>query len=187
MLPTARCKIVDTSAPRTPLSLACVRALDAGAILIDIASLPVKHDMSHVPPLCVSPMRPLALDDADPLRVHVMVDGSPLSIHTICDTAEWMGHAGQTHSAGAAPPLRVVCDASLQKQVHPHLLRMYLDQTAPAANPPPHMNGGRAHKTGSSWPGRHANNWTVPSFGCLCSNHCRAARCSHTGDGPWRH
>ena len=137
MLPTAQCNVVDTSAPRTPLSLACAQALATGAVLIDIASLPTEHGMSHVPPLCVSPMRPLALDDADPLRVHILVDGSPLSIHTICDTAEWMGQAGQTHSAGTAPPLRVVCDASLQKQVHPHLLRMYLDQTAPAANPPP--------------------------------------------------
>ena len=104
MLPTAQCKVVDTSAPRILLSLACAQALAAGAVLIDIASLPTEHGMSHVPPLCVSPMRPLALDDADPLRVHVLVDGSPLSIHTVCDTAEWMGQAVQTHSAGTAPP-----------------------------------------------------------------------------------
>ena len=93
--------------------------------------------MSHVPPLCVSAMRPLALDDDDPTRVHVLVDELPLSIHTMCDTAEWMGQAAQTHHVGTAGSLRVVCDASLQKQVHPHLLRMYLDQTAPTANPAP--------------------------------------------------
>ena len=129
MRPAAQCKIVDTSASRILLSPACAQALTTGAILIDIASLPAEHGKSHVPPLCVSPMRPLALDDADPLRVHVLVDDSPLSIHTVCDTAEWMGQAVRTHSAGTAPPLRVVCDASLQKQVHPRLLRMYLDQT----------------------------------------------------------
>ena len=48
-----------------------------------------------------------------------------------------MGQATPTHHGHAARPLQVVCDASLQKQVHPHLLRMYLDQTAPTANPTP--------------------------------------------------
>ena len=38
---------------------------------------------------------------------------------------------------GNTDPLRVVCDASLQKQVHPHLLRMYLDQTTPTTTPTP--------------------------------------------------
>ena len=134
MLPAAQCEVIDTSAPRTLLSAACAQALTMGAVLIDVASLPAEHGLSHVPPLCVSAMRPLALDDEDPMRVHVLVDGSPMSIHAVCDTAEWMGQATPTHHGDAARPLQVVCDASLQKQVHPHLLRMYLDQTAPMAN-----------------------------------------------------
>ena len=137
MLPAARCTVIDTSAPRVPLSAACAHALTMGAILIDVASLPATHDMSHVPPLCISAMRPLTFDDEDPMRVHVRVDDTLLSIHAVCDTAEWMGQAAQTHHGRTAGPLRVVCDASLQKQVHPHMLRMYLDQTAPSTNPIP--------------------------------------------------
>ena len=51
-----------------------------GAVLIDVASLPAEHDMSHVSPLRVSTMRPLALDDGDPMRVHVLVDDTRMSI-----------------------------------------------------------------------------------------------------------
>ena len=98
MLPAARCGVVDVLALRVPPSAACAHALTMGAVLIDVASLPAEHDMSHVPPLCASAMRPLALDDADPMRVHVLVDGTLLSIHTVCDTAEWMGQATQ-HSS----------------------------------------------------------------------------------------
>ena len=98
------------------------------------------RDARHVtrpPPLCASATRPLTFDDEDPMRVHVRVDDTQLSIHAVCGTAEWMGQAAQTHHGRAAGPLRVVCDASLQKQVHPHMLRMYLDQTAPTTNPIP--------------------------------------------------
>ena len=137
MLPAARCGVVDVLALRVPPSAACADGLAMGAVLIDVASLPAEHGISHVPPLCISAMRPLALDDADPMRVHVLVDGTPLTIHTMCDAAEWMGQATPTHHGHAARPLQVVCDASLQKQVHPHLLRMYLDQTAPTVNPTP--------------------------------------------------
>ena len=87
--------------------------------------------MSHIPPLRVSTMRPLALDDEDPMSVNVLVDDTQMSIQAMCEATEWMEQATQTHQGNDARPLRVVCDASLQQQVHPHLLRMYLDQTAP--------------------------------------------------------
>ena len=117
-----------------------------GAVLIDATSLPAEHDMSHVPPLCVSVMRPLTLDDADPMRVHVLVDDTLLSIHTICDTAEWMGQATQTSHAPSrwfvAPRYKNKCALTYSgctsaKQL-PRQIRL------------PHQNGGRAHKTGSS-------------------------------------
>ena len=112
----------------------CSRADHAamGAVLIDVASLPAEHNMSHISPLRVSTTRPLAINADDPMSVHVLVDDTQMSIQTVCDAAEWMG---QTSSI--ARPLQVVCNASLQKQVHPHLLRMYLDQTAPTATPTP--------------------------------------------------
>ena len=91
MLPAARCQVVDASALRVPVSAACAHTLTMGAVLIDVASLPAEHDMSHVPPLRISTMRPLALDDEDPMRVHVLVDDTLLSIHTVCEAAEWMG------------------------------------------------------------------------------------------------
>ena len=89
-----------------------------GAVLVDVGSLPAEHTMSHIPPLHVLTMRPLALDADDPMSVHIPVDGTQMSIQTICDAAEWMGQAAQTHDGGIARPLQVVCDdASLQKQV----------------------------------------------------------------------
>ena len=89
MLPAAPCKVVDVLALRVPPSAACAVGLAMGAVLIDVASLPAAHNIPHVPPLCISAMRPLALDDADPMRVYVLVDGTPLTIHTVCgSTAE---------------------------------------------------------------------------------------------------
>ena len=93
MLPTVRCKVVDTSAPRVPVSAALAQALAMGAVLIDVASLPAEHDMSHIPPLRVSTMRPLALDDADPMNVSVLVGDTRVSVQTMCAAAEWMGQA----------------------------------------------------------------------------------------------
>ena len=104
--------------------------------MIDVGSLPVEHAMSHIPPLHVSGMRPLATDDHDPVSVCIPVDGSSMSVQTLCDAAEWVGQAAQTHADGDTRALRVVCDASLQKQVHPHLLRKHLDRTTPATTPP---------------------------------------------------
>ena len=59
-----------------------------------------------------------------------------MSVQTLCDAAEWVGQAAQTHAGGDTYSLRIVCDASLQKQVHPHLLRKYLDRMTPATTPP---------------------------------------------------
>ena len=46
-------------------------------------------------------------------------------------------HATSFFGDGVARPVRVVFGASLQKQMHLHLLRMYLDQTAPTTTPTP--------------------------------------------------
>ena len=73
-------------------------------------------------------MRPLALETDDPLRVNVLLNDTQFTIHTVCDTMEWMEQTTQVHHAHGARPLHVTCDASLQKQVHPHILGMYLDE-----------------------------------------------------------
>ena len=41
---------------------------------------------------------------------------------------EWMGQTTQVHHTRGERSLHVICDASLQKQVHPHMLGMYLNQ-----------------------------------------------------------
>ena len=136
MPPSAQCKtvhVVDLGAS-TSTTFAHARAMEA--FVIDVGSLPVKHAMSHVPPLHIAGIRPGPTDDHDPVSVHLTIDGFPMSIQTLCDTAEWVGQAAQTHTDGDARALRVVCDASLQKQVHPHLLRHYLDRTTPTTTPP---------------------------------------------------
>ena len=84
------------------------------AILVDVGSLPLEQTMSHVPPLHVSTMRPLARDADDPMGVCMPVEGTLMSIQAVCDTAEWMGQAVQTHVDGIARALHVVCGASLQ-------------------------------------------------------------------------
>ena len=83
--------------------------------MIDVGSLPVEHAMSHIPPLHISGMRPLATDDHDPMSACIPVDGSSMSVQTLCDAAEWVGQAAQTHAGGDTYSLRIVCDASLQK------------------------------------------------------------------------
>jgi hypothetical protein len=137
MLPTTQCQIVDVSAPRIPVSAASTHALAMGAALVDVGSLPAEHAMSHIPPLHVSTMRPLSLNADDQMSVHLPVDGAQMPIKTVCDAAEWMGQAAQTHDEDIARPLQVVCEASLQKLIHPHLLRMYLDQAGLTAAPSP--------------------------------------------------
>ena len=76
-------------------------------------------------------------DGASIATVGMSIRTNQRHLLTSLEQFQWMGHAEQIHGAGTAPPLRVVCGASLQKQVHPHLLRMYLDQTSPVANPSP--------------------------------------------------
>ena len=93
MLPSAQCLVVDVSASRASVSTVFTHALAMEAVVVDVGSLPVEHAISHVPPLHVSNMRPLALDADDPMSVCIPVDGTPMSIQAVCDTAEWMGQA----------------------------------------------------------------------------------------------
>ena len=59
--------------------------------------------MSHISPLRVSTMRPLALNADDPMSVHVLVDDTQMSIQTVCDAAERMGQASSRHGVTPSP------------------------------------------------------------------------------------
>jgi hypothetical protein len=97
MLSSAQCRVVDVSASRASVSTTFTRALAMEAVVVDVGSLPVEHAMSHIPPLHVSGMRPLATDDDNPMSVCIPVDGTLMSVQTVCDAAEWVGQAVQTH------------------------------------------------------------------------------------------
>jgi hypothetical protein len=132
VLPTARCQLVDASSSPFVLPGAFTTAVEQGAALVNVRSLPAQHELSHVASLHIAALRPLALPADDPLQVNVnLVGGISLSINVLCGTAEWMGQVVSLHDSGEVPSLRIVCDASLQTQVHPHLLHTYLAQTAP--------------------------------------------------------
>ena len=74
-------------------------------------------------------MRQLVLEIDDPLRVNAWLNDTQFSIHVVCNTMEWIiGQTTQVHHARGARSLNVICDASLQKQVYPRLLGIYLDQ-----------------------------------------------------------
>ena len=128
ILPVSQCQTVDEVASRTTIPETLTRAIGMGAVLVDIGSIPTDHSLAHIPPLPVSSMRPMALETDDPLRVNIWLNDTRFSIHTVCGTMEWMGQTTQVHHARGARSLRVICGASLQKQVHPHMLSMYLDQ-----------------------------------------------------------
>jgi hypothetical protein len=134
ILPVSQCQIIDQTAPHLAIPGTLAHAVDIGAVLVDIASIPTDHSLAHVPPLPVSDMRPLALGTDDPLQVNVWLNDAQFSIHTICDTMEWMGQTTQVHHTQGRRSLHVICDASLQKQVHPHMLGMYLSQPELSAN-----------------------------------------------------
>ena len=54
---------------------------------------------------------------------------------SVCDAFEWMGHTALLKAPCKSGPVRIICDASLQKQVHPHLLHQCLERTpTPGSN-----------------------------------------------------
>ena len=136
MLPTAQCQVVDASAPHVPVSAALAHAVTMGAVLIDVASLPAAHDMSQISPLHVSTMRPLAINADDPTSVHVLVDDTQMSIRAVY-VARWSGWDRQHRRAWSHALSRWFVTPRYRKKVHPHLLRMYLDQMAPTTTTTP--------------------------------------------------
>ena len=184
MLPTARCQVVDTSAPHVPVSAALAHALTMGAVLIDVASLPAEHDMSHISPLRVSTMRPLALNADDPTSVHVLwtTPRCPFRRYVMRRNGWDRHHRCAVVASNAlsrwfvAPrcrnkytPIYSVCISIKRLLLQPQLH---------------HENGGRVHRTESSWPGQHSSNRPALSFGCFCFSHHWLVNCPHAGAGP---
>ena len=174
MIPVSRCQIVDQAAPRTTIPDALTRAVGIGAVLVDIGSVPTDHSLAHIPPLPVFDMRPLALETDDPLQVNMGLHDTQFSIHRVCGTMEWMGQTTQVHHARGARSLHVICDASLQKQVRPHLLGMYLNQPGlSAVDSPPRIRWSDKRDSIRIWLAKRAPNRPALSYGSSYINHCR--------------
>ena len=91
ILPVSQCQIVDQMAYRTTIPETLTRAIGMGAVLVDIGSIPTDHPLTHIPPLPISTMRPLALETDDPLRVNIYADSRRLraQLTSQCSAHTW--------------------------------------------------------------------------------------------------
>ena len=180
--------MVNQMAPRTTIPEPLTRAIGMGTVLVDIGSIPTDHSLTHIPPLPVSNMRPLALETADPLRVNILLNDTQFSIRTVFDTMEWMGQTTQVHHAWGARSLNVIYGASLQKQFHPHMLGVYLDQPELSViDRPPQVRWSKKSDSIYARLDRSAPNRPALSYGSYYTNHCRIETRLRIDDGYWRH
>ena len=108
---------------------------DCGIMALRLDSLSVAHSTAHIAPLLLNNLRPLTCAPHDATMVSIPIGDYTFSLMSICDAFEWMGHTALLRAPCKSGPIRIICDASLQKQVHPHLLHQYIER-----NPTPDNN-----------------------------------------------
>ena len=92
---------------------------DCGIMALRLDSLSVAHSTAHIAPLLLNNLRPLTCAPHDATMVSIPIGDYTFSLMSICDAFEWMGHTALLRAPCKSGPIRTICDASLQKQVHP--------------------------------------------------------------------
>ena len=100
-----------------------------GIMALRLGSLSTTHSTAHITPLLLNNLRPLTCSLHDATMVSIPVGGYTFSLMSICDAFEWMGHTALLKASCKPGPVRIICGASLQKKVHPHLLHQYVERT----------------------------------------------------------
>ena len=88
---------------------------DCGIMALRRDSPSMTHSTAHIAPLLLNNLRPLTCSSHDTTIASIPIGDYTFSLMSICDTFEWMGHTALLKASCKSGPVRIICDASLQK------------------------------------------------------------------------